>query len=266
MNQNTVHGAQAITRAIQLLKLFDDNHPRWELSALAEASELNKTTVFRILSALEAEGLIARTKTGAYTLGSELIALGGRAARANELRTIAHDYLQDLAEQTGETVTLEILRLDRDGRWGMLVIDEVLGQHLVGITQYIGSRLPVHATSTGKAILAFLDEGRRATIIKEALASPTNGITAHTIIDPVILVEELAQVRERGYAYALGELESGLMAVGVPVFDYNGIPQASISIVGPSIRVKPEHLPRLASKATQVAQVLSHKLGYRHHP
>jgi DNA-binding IclR family transcriptional regulator len=60
---NNVPGAQAITRAIQLLKMFDDSHPRWDLTALADATDLNKTTVFRILSALEGEGLIERTKT-----------------------------------------------------------------------------------------------------------------------------------------------------------------------------------------------------------
>jgi DNA-binding IclR family transcriptional regulator len=130
----------------------------------------------------------------------------------------------------------------------MLVIDEVLGQHLVGITQYIGSRLPIYATSTGKAVLAFLDDTRRNAIIEEALQHSQNNDngnhhTEHTITDRDAFTKILEDVQERGYAYATGELETGLMAVGVPIFDYNGVPQAAISIVGPSIRVKPRTSP-----------------------
>src|SRR5690606_9220697 len=122
-------------------------------------------TLFRILGALEHEGLLEKNDEGRYVLGSEMIALGGRAARVNNLRTVSHPILKHLTSLTGETTTLEVLRSESNQTWSMLVIDEVIGKHIVGITQYIGSRLPVHATSTGKAVLAFADGDTQETIL-----------------------------------------------------------------------------------------------------
>ena len=86
-------GTQAISRAFEILKMFDDEHPEWSLSDLVEASAFKKTTAFRILSALEFEGALRRTEGGNYQLASELIVLGGRAMRANRLRTVTQPYL-----------------------------------------------------------------------------------------------------------------------------------------------------------------------------
>lgn len=252
------NGTQAVDRAVQLIKLFDDEQPYWDLTQLVDASGLNKTTVHRLLGALESEGLIERHDDNRYKLGSELIALGGRAARANNLRTVSHPHLQALTEQTGETTTLEILRPDRDGQLTMLVIDEVLGRHLVGITQYIGSRLPVHATSTGKAVMAF----QAPQVIERVMAQAAETFTP-TTLGTEAYQRELEATRERGYATALGELETGLIAIGAPVFDHNSHVQAAISVIGPSVRIDDTRLAELIPLALETANSISHQIGYR---
>jgi len=259
MAEKQYSGTQAVQRAIQLLKLFDDDHAEWSLVDLYEAAGLNKTTAFRLLNALEVEGLIQKTPSGSYRLGPESIALGGRAMRANRLRVVSREALETLARETGETVTLEILRPDYDGHWSMLVIDEVVSQHLIGITQYIGSRLPIHATSTGKAVLAFQSEARQA----EILAQPLPYLTEQTVISPDEFKAELERIRSQGFATAMGELERGVMAASAPIFNHEGSVLAAMSLVGPSIRVNEERLLYFAGRVKETADAVSYQMGFR---
>lgn len=253
------NGTQSIDRALSVLSAFDDHHPTLSLIELVERLDLNKTTAFRILTALEHAGYIDKTANGDYRLGSELIALGGRAARANPLRDAAHIHLQDLTRRTGETTTLEVIRRDERDEPFMLVIDEVLGKHLVGITQYIGTRLPIHATSTGKAVLAYLAPDARA----DYLRFPLPTLTHHTVTSEVDFLAELERACQQGYALVGGELEEGLVAVGAPIFDTNGQPIAAISLVGPSVRLSRGLAVELAADVVHTAQAISHTIGYR---
>src|SRR5215212_9367759 len=110
--QATSHhpGTQTIARAIAILKCFTDAQPQLSLADIVQATRLNKATAYRMLTALEKEGLIARLGDGeAYRLGSEAIALGGRALRATSLHGVSQRELEALAQATGETATLETL-------------------------------------------------------------------------------------------------------------------------------------------------------------
>lgn len=259
MNDRASSGTQSVQRAIQLLKMFDDNHAEWNLNDLCAATELNKTTVFRILSALEAEGLLQKTVNSTYRLGPESIAIGGRAMRANNLRMVSRAAMDQLARETKETATLEILRPDMNGFWSMLVIDEVVSQHLIGITQYIGSRLPVHATSTGKAVLAFQSDDFLAEVIQQ----PRDFLTDETILTDDAFYEELQQIKAQGYALAAGELERGVMAAASPIFNHDGTVLAALCITGPSIRINDEKLVQFAKMVKATADDLSYQMGYR---
>ena len=256
-NSKTPQGTQAVSRAIHLLKLFTDDAPEHDLLALTELSGLNKTTTFRIMSALENEGLIERCDAG-YRLGSEAIVLGGRAMRSNNLRKVSREYLEQLSQETGETVTLEVLHSHPERHLCSLVIDEVLGKHLVGIAPYIGSRLAVHATATGKALLAFSNKSVQEKILTDDLVAYTG-----QTLSKDKLTEELKQIKTQGYALSKGELEHGLMTVAAPIFDLNAKAVAALSIVAPSVRVGEGELEPLATLATQSANNISHALGFR---
>ncbi|MBI3244010.1 MAG: IclR family transcriptional regulator [Chloroflexi bacterium] len=251
----TYPGAQTVQRAVSLLKTFTDSQSELGLADLARAVSLNKTTTHRLLAALEREGLISRNPANeAYRLGPELIVLGWRALRANDLRTASHSELQLLAQETGETVTLEVLA-DSD----TLILDEVISRHMIGGTPSIGTRWPAHATSTGKVMLAFLLDAEREAHLQSRLTK----MTENTISSREALKRELAQVREQGYAIANEELEIGFVVIAGPVFNHEGQVEAAISVGGPGARMTDNRLPKIAALVKESASRISQKLGYR---
>jgi DNA-binding IclR family transcriptional regulator len=248
-------GTQAVMRAIALLKAFTDEQPQLGLAELAKIVGLNKTTTYRLLTALENQGLIARNPANdTYRLGPEVIALGGRALRASDLRAVSRTELEGLARATGETATLEaLLGLE------VLVLDEVSGVYLIGATQYIGARWPAHATSTGKVLLAFLPEPELATLLQQPLAQ----VTHQTITAPEALSQALAQIREQDYAIAIEELEIGFSAIAAPVRNHDGQVIAALSINGPSARLTSDRLREFAPQVVEAAARVSAQLGFK---
>ncbi len=222
-------GTQAVLRAVGLLKAFGAERPERGLTELARAQHLNKTTTYRLLSALASEGLVERTGD-VYRLGPALLALGARAVGAGELRTAARLKLAALAAETRETATLEVL-MGRE----VLILEEATGSHVLGALPSIGTRWPSYATSTGKALLAHLPEAA----LEAFLATPLAACTPRTLTDPDRLRRELARVRERGYAASIEELEPGFVAVGAPVRSAAGNVVAAISVGGPKVRMGP---------------------------
>ena len=248
-------GTQAVSRAVALLKAFSDTQPEMGLTALARAAGLHKTTAHRLLAALEREGLVAHDgHDGTYRLGPEAIALGSRALRATELRAVARPELEALARRTGETADLEIL----DGGQ-VVVLDEAHGRFVIGTVLTVGMRWPAHATSTGKAMLAYLTEDERSAALPRRLATPTD----KTIGDRETLRGELARVRERGYATQVEELEENFVAVGAPVFNHEGRVVAAISLGGLRARLTSDRIPEIARLVRQAAERISGRLGFR---
>ena len=248
-------GTQTVVRAVALLKAFSDERPELGLRELAQIAGLNKTTTYRLLTALESEGMLTRNRAGdAYRLGPETIALGGRALRSNDLRSASHTALEALAHATGETATLEVLIDDQ-----VLILDEVTGQqHVLSMAQFVGTHWPAHATSTGKVLLAHLSDAQRKAVVR----SPLSKHTPHTLTTLGGLRGELARVREQGYATAIEELELGFVAVGAPVRNHDGIVVAAISLSGPSVRLEKDRLPSLAKLVVQCADRISRRLGF----
>lgn len=248
-----IPGTQAVRRAVSLLKAFTAEQPRRGLADLARGLRLHKTTTFRLLQALEGEGLVARTADGeAYQLGPELLTLAGRAQGAHELRSAARPELQALARATRETATLEVL-VGREA----LVLDEEMGGYVIGARPSVGARWPAHAASTGKVLLAHLPQDR----LSEELRSSWPALTPRTVTG-VALGRALARVRARGFATAIEELEPGYVAVGAPVRDASGAVVAALSVGGPKARMG---RGRLASRTRQVvaaARRVSARLGH----
>lgn len=248
-------GAQSVSRAIALLKVFSDAQPEWTLGELAQNVSLNKATVHRLLAALESEGLIVRSaRTGGYRLGPELIVLGGCAMRSNDLRTVGRPVLEVLAAETGETTTLEVLVGPQ-----VVILDEVSSRYLLGMSQDVGARLPFHATATGKLLLAFQDEATQ----RHLLSAPLPRLTPNTITLPTALAEQLRQIRTRGVAITNGELEAGFVAVAAPVYDSANCVSAAVSVGGPELRLSGAELERTVELVSQTGQTISRRMGYR---
>lgn len=254
-------GTQAVLRAMAILKAFRDGRTEWSATGLARSLGLNKTTVFRILSALEREGMVVRTRAGSeYRLGPDAIALGARALRANDLRTVARVELEGLARRSGETVTLEVLVGDE-----VLLVEEITSRHLVGSTSEVGTRWPAHATSTGKVLLAAVRHGAGAgrRDPDSALTGRLTRLTPRTIGSARALAAELDRVWKRGYATAIEEIEAGFVAVGAPVRDHEGRVVAALSAGGPRARLTKERIPEVIALVRAAADAVSRRLGFR---
>ncbi len=255
MTDNIYPGAQAVARALSLLNFFSDAQPEWNLTELAAEAGLNRTTVYRLLTVLESFELLARDPdTERYRLGSGIIALAGRALRANPLRSLSRPELEKLAAATGETATLEVLTGHE-----MLILDEIPGDRLMQSALSIGTRWPAFATSTGNAIMAHLPPAELDAILQ----APLPQRTPKTITSPQTLRQNLEQIRVDGYAAASEALELGFVAVGAPLRNFDGDPVAAISLGGPTIRLTNATIPEFGALLRAAAERISKQLGYR---
>lgn len=251
-------GTQSVLRALALLDAFTDDQPTWTATDLAEAISLNRTTTYRLLTALESMELVVRDPDSeTYRLGSGLIALGSRAQRANSVREIGRIELEQLADGTGETATLEI-----PSGAEMVIIEEIPGEFVTSGSQHIGSRWPIYATSTGKAILSLATPEELAGLLPESWPA----VTPRTITTREALRADLAGSVRRGYAVAAEELELGFIAVGAPVRSVTGEPVAAISVGATVVRMSPERIDEIGRMVRQAAARISHQLGYRAGP
>jgi len=252
--QKPYAGTQAVLRALQLVKTFRDDRPSWSLAELSKELKLNKTTVYRLLTALESEGLVRRLPDAeSYSLGPDMVMLGARAMRSYSLREACRGELKVLAEASHETATLEIL----SGR-DVLILDEIRGSHLLGSVPSIGTRWPAFATSTGKAILANLPDDQVSAILKGSLPH----YTPKTITDTTRLRKEFVETKRRGYAIADEALELGFRAVGAALFQHDGEIAGAISVGGPVIRFHADRVSEFGKLISSVAKRISARLGY----
>jgi len=220
-------GAQAALRALRLLKLFTPAKPEMKLAEVSELAGLNKTTTHRLLQALHSESMLDRNPAdGAYRLGPALMAMGVQALASNDLRLRVRPLLNRLATDTGETATLEVPVDD-----SMLILDEVTGSHFVGAGGNVGTRWPMHATSTGKALIAFDEQG------VGRLGEQLESMTSHTITERDRLEKQLREIRGRGFAETVDELEDGFSGVAAVVRGGMGQVLGALSVCGPTQRL-----------------------------
>lgn len=244
-------GTQSVLRAIRLLKAFSPEWPELTLAQLCDSIGLAKTTAYRLLSALESEGLVARdNQRNTYHLGPAAIALGSQALLSSNLRLEVRSTLESLAERTGETTTLEILVGDQ-----MLVLDGVPGRHMISANLDVGTRWPVHVTSTGKCVLAFMPEAEREHLQRLPLVR----FTDKTVVDLERLHSELETIRQQGFGTAFEELEEGYVGVAAVFRDSLGRIEGAISLGGPASRLTPQRVSSLGTTLRAAADVLSRR-------
>jgi DNA-binding IclR family transcriptional regulator len=244
---------QSLDRALEILRLLS-SEPEMRVTDLARRLEVHKSTVFRLLSTLEEHGLVEQNpRTERYRLGYGLVRLAGAVVAELDLARASRPVLEELAVRTGETVNLAVLQADQ-----VVNIDQIAAPNLVVNVNWVGKHTPLHATSNGKVLLAFLPEDERGRLLGRSLAR----LTPRTITDPRILDKQLRRVLEDGYAFTLEELEVGLNAVAAPVRTANGRVQAAVSVAGPAYRVTPQRLAELGQLASEAGAAISRRMGY----
>lgn len=244
----------SVDRAIRILDYCADNR-EVTLTQLAQEMQAPKTTVFDILRTLESRAMVQRDPaTGGYSPGLHMIELGYSAVRGYGVRRVLAPVLQALNEELDETVHLTVLD-DAE----VLYIECYESSKRLRTYSVIGIRGPLHCTSVGKAILAWLPPGKQDDLLGRI---DYEGFTENTITDAAALRRELLTIHQRGYAVDDVEHEEGVRCVGVPVFGRQGEVAASVSVSGPTQRITLERVPHLALRMIAAAAEMSRRLGF----
>lgn len=245
---------QSVDRAITILEALARSGDAGVTEVAAELG-VHKSTAFRLVSTLEAHGLVEQTsERGKYRLGVGLLRLAGATTARLDIVQEARPICKTLAARTGETVNIAVLS-DRSA----LYLDQVAGPSSLQSHNWVGQHIPLHATSNGKVLLSGLDQARLDEVLDGMPA-----YTESTITKKSSLRRELDEVRQQGYAAARDELEIGLTAVAAPIRNAHGDVIASLSVSGPSFRLDDAALDAALPPLIESADEISHRLGWGH--
>jgi DNA-binding IclR family transcriptional regulator len=242
---------QSVDRAAALLRAVAAVAPLGApVSDLAEACGLNRATAWRLLATLEDNGLVERDGSGTrYVLGLGVARLAASVGLDVLVRR-AHPVLARLSEVTGETADLALLRPS-----GLTYVDEVVPGSVMSAS-WLGRGVPLHATSSGKAWLAWLPDSEVDDLLPQSLTH----YTPTTITEPLALRRELEAIRQRGYGTCRGEFEARLYGVSAPVLAA-GRPIAVISLWGPDDRIPESRFAELGDLVVAAADELAEVLA-----
>jgi IclR family transcriptional regulator, KDG regulon repressor len=246
---------QSVQRALGILELLADCRAEMTLTDISTQLELHPSTVHRLLGALVQSGFVQQDHaTRKYLLGLNTLKLAAATRSATSVTRTAHPYLLELAHRIGETTNL--LALDGEG---VVVLDRIEPANPLRYTIEIGARVPIHASSSGKLLLAYLDERAVDRMLK---GRELPALTNNTITNYTQLCSELGKIKQSGIAYDFEERDVGVRCVSIPVRDYTGEVIAAISVAGPSSRMTKPRLQRLSFELKEVGQDISAALGY----
>ncbi|MGW1028028.1 IclR family transcriptional regulator [Streptomyces sp. NPDC002577] len=247
-------GVQSVDRAISVLEILAQRGEAG-VSEVAAEIDVHKSTAFRLLGALEARGLVEQAgERGKYRLGFGIVRLAGAVTGRIDITQQGRPVCERLAEEVGETVNIAVMQ-----EHYAINLYQVRGPAAVTAHNWVGQLTPLHATSSGKILLAHLPAKERAALLSDA---GLEKITPHTITSKTKLEKNLAEARERGYAYTLEELEIGLHAVAAPIRNRDGEVIASLSASGPSYRFTEERMHELSALLLKGAEEISHRMGF----
>jgi IclR family transcriptional regulator, acetate operon repressor len=248
--------SSSLRRALAVLGYVRENADSGRgvpLGKLAEALDLNKSTVLRLTGPLIDEHLLDRDReTGWFRLGHGALRLGQAYLSTLDLRGVAVDHLRRLQQEVGETVHLTV--------WegpDIVYVDKVENETNVRMASRVGSRAPAYCTASGKAMLAWLPEEA----VEQVVAAGMHPVTAWTLSEESQLRADLVRIRARGYAVDDRENEPEVRCVAAPIFDHTGEVAAAVSVSGLTSRMTASRIRTLGSVVAQVGHGISRELG-----
>lgn len=247
---------QSVDRALQILDLFDDQNKEMKITDISARTGLNKSTLHALLKTLQARGYIDQNEdNGRYRLGMKLVERGNFIISSIDIRTACNRFLVDLSTKTGQTTHLGIL----DAGHGVY-IDKVEGQAAIITYSRIGRQLPLHCTAMGKVLVAFQDEQARKRILQDYSYDP---MTPRTITGENTFLQEIATVREQGFAIDEQEHVKGVRCAAVPIFDHKGKITAAISLSTLTSIVNNRDFERYVGLLKSIGSEISALIGHR---
>jgi DNA-binding IclR family transcriptional regulator len=244
---------QSLERAIRLLHAVSHTSTGTSASELARDTGLPRSTVARTLRTLADSGFVDEAADGGgWVIGHELVRLGQVADPNRRLVELARPALSRLRDVAGESASLGVPR----GRTDMEIVLQLDPARHVGVANWVGAKVPLHASSAGKLVLAELESDE----LDAWLARPLEAFTPRTIVDAEALRTELARVRKQGWAELVDELEDGLSALSAPVRSASGSLTGILGVSGPTFRLgktrRRELVPLVRRTAAEVERAL----------
>lgn len=248
-------GIQVIDRATAIMEVVsrDDGLP---LSTIARRAGIATSTAHRILTSLEANGLIAMDDDRKlWFVGVRAFEIGSGFLRNRKPVEVGREIMRALMEETGETVNMAVV-----DQGEAVYIGQVECHNAIRAFHRPGSRGPVHCSGVGKSLLAWRSEAEVERILRRhGMAS----FTRFTITHDGRFFDELAQIRRRRWAVDDQERLMGMRCVAAPIFDEHGEPVTGISVSGPTVRITPERMSELGPQVRQAAEVITTRIGGR---
>jgi DNA-binding IclR family transcriptional regulator len=247
-------GVQSVDRAVSVLEILAREGSAG-VSEVATEIGVHKSTAFRLLAALEERDLVEQnTERGKYQLGFGVLRLASAIPARLEMVRQAQPVLDELAQHIDETINLAVVREHYS-----VHVQQALGSAAVASQNWVGQVTPLHATSSGKILLAYMSEERLNEVLDEA---GLKSYTEHTLTSREALLEQLAQARVEGFATAFEELETGLNAAAVPVRDHTGAIIGALSASGPAYRFDKERIESVADDLKAAGTRISRRMGW----
>lgn len=246
---------QSVDRALTLLDELTRAGGSLSLSELSSRVGLNISTCHHLLATLVKWGYVARLPgRRGYALGARVLHLGQAFMSQIDLPRRAHPHLDRINSMTGETVNLAVLQGD-----SVVTLLKREARHVVRVeTGAIGMSEAVHASATGKAMLAWLPENEIHRILK---LRGMQRFTAATFTDPDLLIDELRHVRRNGYALDLEECQPGVTSVAAVIRNHTGAVVGAIGASTPTLRADESHLLKMRHEVLSAARALSAEFG-----
>jgi IclR family pca regulon transcriptional regulator len=248
----------SLQRGLQILEAFAPERPRLRLHDLTVKTGVPKTTVLRILRTLLSLRYVRfDASSRAYFLGPKVMSLGYATLAGLDLREISLPYLEELSHQTQQNVNLGIL-----DETEVVYIERITVKHLIRTDHSVGSRVNLHSTAIGRAILANLPPEHSEEIVKKIVAEriPLRQLAK----TPAEFRDLLKEVRRRGYALNNEEFIPGIRAIGAPIFNSQGTVEGAINMPVFSKTISLKHLTRkFAPMLVKVASDISAGRGFK---
>ena len=246
----------AVERALDILEYLIAHNKATGIKQIAAELRLPKVSVFRIMKSLESKGYVFNQgKSGLYVLGAKIVSMSNAVSRDANLAQIANPYMFELARRTGQTVQLGVLF-----EYQVMYIDQIRTTDSLSLIVPARKPFAVNTSAGGKVLVAHLEADRLAEFLDHTvLASPTE----QAITDKERFGEELARVREQGYAIDDEEFARGIRCIAAPIHNSGGENIASLGITGHTQEITDERIPQLLADTVQTADKVSQALGFR---
>lgn len=245
---------QSVDRAVSILEMLAHDGESG-VTKIADELGVHKSTAFRLIAALERRGLVEQNvERGKYRLGVGILRLAGATTARLDVVQEARPLARTLATETGETVNIAVL-----SEGAALYLDQIAGSSSLQPHNWVGQRIPLHATANGKVLLSGLTPQQIAVEVGQRYRAYTP--TTITSIKP--LLADIDEVRKLGYAVVVDELEMGLTAVAAPLRNALGDVIASLSVSGPTFRFDEGQVKLAIHQVAEAADEVSERLGWR---